>query len=106
VLSAWPVIGKRANEIPLEKARLAMALPGERPRYHLAIIQRRHFEVLAKKLGLGAAAGTLIDQMLAKTATVIGDVQRELPRGFPQALAGRIFDGMGRAAKLLGGTDT
>src|SRR3569832_680099 len=35
VLSAWPVIGKRANEVPLEKVKLAMALPGERPRYLL-----------------------------------------------------------------------
>ena len=35
VLSAWPIIGKKANEIPLEKVKLAMALPGERPRYHL-----------------------------------------------------------------------
>ena len=102
MLSAWPVIGKRANEIPYEKAKLAMALPGERPRYNLATIQRRHFEALGKKLGIGAETGNVIDEMLAKTSTVIADVQRKLPRGFPRGLAGRIFDGMTRAAKLLG----
>jgi serine/threonine-protein kinase HipA len=102
VLSAWPVIGKKANEIPFEKAKLAMALPGERPRYNLAAIQRRHFEALGKKLGLGTAADTLIDGMLANTPTVIANVQRELPRGFPRGLAERIFQGMTRAAKLLG----
>jgi serine/threonine-protein kinase HipA len=102
VLSAWPVIGKKANEIPFEKAKLAMALPGERPRYNLATIQRRHFEALGKKLGIGAETENLIDEMLAKTITVIADVQRNLPRGFPKGLAERIFQGMTRAAKPLG----
>jgi hypothetical protein len=44
----------------------------------------------------------LIDEMLAKTITVIADVQRNLPRGFPKGLAERIFQGMTRAAKPLG----
>lgn len=101
MLSAWPVIGKKANEIPFEKAKLAMALPGERPRYNLASIQRRHFEALGKKLAVGAETANLIDEMLEKTATVIAGVQRELPRGFPQALADRIFEGMTRATRLL-----
>ena len=101
VLSAWPVIGKRAHEIPLEKARLAMALPGSRPRYHLATLQRRHFEMLGKELGLGADTGRLIDEMLTGTAQVIAAVASELPRGFPQSLAERIFQGMTRAGKAL-----
>jgi serine/threonine-protein kinase HipA len=101
VLSAWPVIGKKAKEIPLEKTKLAMALPGERPRYNLATIQRRHLEALGKKLRLGTEAAALIDEMLSKTSTVIADVQRGLPRGFPRALADRIFEGMARSAKLL-----
>jgi len=102
VLSAWPVIGKRANEIPLAKVKLAMALPGERPRYNIATIQRRHFETLGKKLGLATEGTNPIDEMLNRTATVVADVQRELPRGFPRGLADRIFDGMTRAAKLMG----
>jgi serine/threonine-protein kinase HipA len=102
VLSAWPVIGKRGNEVPFEKARLAMALPGERPRYHLAAIQRRHFETLGRKLGLGAAALTTLDELLARTPAVIAEVTRQLPRSFPRSLADRIFDGMRRAAAVLG----
>jgi serine/threonine-protein kinase HipA len=105
VLSAWPVIGKRANEVPFEKARLAMALPGERPRYHLATVQRRHFEALGRKLGLGTGAGALLDAMLAKTSAVVADVQRELPRDFPRAVAERIFAGMSRSAKSLSARD-
>lgn len=101
VLSAWPVIGKRRNQLPYEKARLAMALPGERPRYHLASLQRRHFELLGQKLGLGGSAPALIDEMCTRAAAVAGRVADQLPRGFPPALAESVFDGMTRSAKRL-----
>lgn len=103
VLSAWPVIGKRASEIPFEKTRLAMALPGERPRYLLASVQRRHFEALGKKLGLGADSNRLIEELLAKTPGVISGVQRALPKGFPQALLERVLNGLKRSARSLEG---
>lgn len=99
VLSAWPIIGKRANEVPLEKVRLAMAIPGQRPHYLLRSIQRRHFEALGKKLGVGTAA--LIDEMVAKTPDVVAQVQRKLPRGFPQGLLERVLDGLRKSAALL-----
>jgi serine/threonine-protein kinase HipA len=102
VLSAWPIIGKKANEIPLEKIKLAMALPGERPRYHLQSIQRRHFEALAKKLGLGAEANALIDEMIAATPSAIETVSESLPKGFPQALLERVLDGLSKSARALG----
>jgi serine/threonine-protein kinase HipA len=101
VLSAWPVIGRKANELPIEKARLAMSVPGERPHYLLKTIQRRHFELLGKRLGLGSAAGSIIDDMVAKAATVADQVQRGLPRGFPQALLGRVLEGLKRSAAAL-----
>jgi len=101
VLSAWPIIGKKANEIPLEKIKLAMALPGERPRYHLQSIQRRHFEALAKKLGLAAEADALIDGMIAATPAAIDAVAATLPKAFPHALAERVFGGLAKSASLL-----
>ncbi len=101
VLSAWPVIGRKAREIPLEKAKLAMALPGERPHYTLKSIQRRHFELLARRMGVAASAGTWIDDILGKVPAVIDAVQRELPRGFPQAMSGRIFDGVLGHARVI-----
>jgi serine/threonine-protein kinase HipA len=104
VLSAWPIIGRKANEIPLEKVKLAMALPGERPRYHLQSIQRRHFEALAKKLGLGAEANALIDEMIATTPAAIGTVGDSLPKGFPQALLDRVFNGLRKSARALSNT--
>ncbi len=101
VLSAWPVIGKRANEIPPEKVKLAMAVPGERPRYLIKSIQRRHFETLAKKLGLGTGEA-LIEDTLARTDSVIEAAQRGLPRGFPQTLLDRVLTGIRGARRSLG----
>jgi serine/threonine-protein kinase HipA len=101
VLSAWPVIGKRANEIPREKVKLAMALPGERPRYNLATIQRRHFEILARKLGLGPEGERIMDEIVTRTPEVIDTAQRGLPKGFPQTLLDRVFEGMRKQAQVL-----
>lgn len=101
VLSAWPVIGKRANELPVEKVKLAMELPGERPHYLLKAIQRRHFEALGKKLGLGAKTPILIDEIRERTADVVRAVSRGLPRDFPEELCVRIGDGMEKLAATL-----
>ena len=101
VLSAWPVIGKKANEIPLQKVRLAMGLPGERPRYHLAALQRRHFENFGARIGLGLRAPALIEEMIARAPAAIEDSRRALPRHFPPALAERIFAGIDSAVKIL-----
>jgi serine/threonine-protein kinase HipA len=97
VLSAWPIIGKKANEIPLEKVKLAMAMPGGRPHYLLKSIQRRHFEMLGKRMGL-ADANSLIEATLAKIPAVIAAVQRAVPKGFPAALLERVLDGMRKSA--------
>jgi serine/threonine-protein kinase HipA len=101
VLSTWPVIGKKANEMPLEKVKLAMALPGQRPHYLLKSLQRRHFEALGRKLGLGADAGKLLEQMIEGVDPVITAVEKQLPRGFPSSLAERVFEGLARNAKAL-----
>jgi serine/threonine-protein kinase HipA len=100
VLSAWPVIGKRANELPLEKIKLALAMPGQRPHYLLKSIQRRHFEVLAKRMGVSNSEA-IIDEMIAKTPAVIDEVQRGLPKAFPQALLDRVLEGLRKKATDL-----
>jgi serine/threonine-protein kinase HipA len=102
ILSAWPVIGRKAKEIPLEKARLAMALPGERPHYSLKSIQRRHFELLLQRMGVAKPGAGWIDEILVKLPSVIDEVQRGLPRGFPQALLARVLEGLRRTASTLG----
>ena len=102
VLSAWPIIGKKASEVPLNKAKLAMALPGQRPRYLLEGIQRRHFEALAKRMGV-ANSEAILEEMIAKAPTVIDTAQRDLPKAFPQALLDRVLEGLRKSAQRLAG---
>jgi serine/threonine-protein kinase HipA len=104
VLSAWPIIGKRANEVPFEKVKLAMAMPGQRPHYLLKSIQPRHFEALARRMGLAAEAERLIGEMVERTPAVIEDVTRGLPRGFPQSLLDRVLEGLKKSAQALADT--
>jgi serine/threonine-protein kinase HipA len=101
VISAWPVIGKKANQIPAEKVKMAMALPGERQHYLMKNIQRRHFEELGKRIGLASPPGELMDAFMAKIPAAINAVQRELPRGFPQALLDRICGNVEKSARVL-----
>ncbi|HEY6125749.1 MAG TPA: HipA domain-containing protein, partial [Steroidobacteraceae bacterium] len=101
VLSAWPIIGKRASEIPLEKVKMAMAMPGQRPHYLHKSIQRRHFETLAKRLGVEADAEKLIAEMTQKAPAIIEEVQRGLPRNFPQGLLDRVLGGLAKSAKAM-----
>jgi len=101
VLSAWPIIGKKGNEIPIEKARLAMAMPGQRPHYLLRSIQRRHFDALARRMGVEADAEQIIAEMTQKTPAVIEEVQRGLPKAFPQDLLDRVLNGLAKSARLL-----
>ncbi|HEX6636641.1 MAG TPA: HipA domain-containing protein, partial [Steroidobacteraceae bacterium] len=103
VLSAWPVIGRKANELPLEKVKLAMALPGQKPHYLLKSLQRRHFELLGVRMGLGARTGEIIDATLASVRDVIASAQRGLPAGFPQDLLERVLQGVRKTAAVLGG---
>ena len=101
VLSAWPVIGNKANQIQLKKARLAMAVHSKNTHYKINDIQRRHFYGLAVQMGIGASASAIIDEIIAATPEVIERVDAELPSAFPALVSDSIFKGLDRAAKQL-----
>lgn len=95
VLSAHPVIGKGKNKIPLQKAKLAMAVRGSTNHYLIENIQRRHWIAQAQQVGLGAvAAEQLIEEIFQSTDAVINEVSKLLPDNFPMDLAEAIFAGM------------
>ena len=102
VFSAHPVIGKVKNKIPLQKAKLAMAVRECANYYLIEKIQRRHWISQAQQVGLGAeAAEQLIEEIIESTDAVINEVSKLLPDNFPMDLAEAIFGGMKKhCAKL------
>lgn len=102
VISMWPVIGHGAGKLEWQKARLAMSVRGNSRHYRLHEIQRRHFNAMAVRCGLGADAEDLIQGLIERTASVIDKVSRELPEGFPDGVAGPILDNLYNSALRLG----
>ncbi len=101
VLSIWPIIGNAANKISWHNARLAMAVRGKNKHYLIKDIQRRHFNGMAARCGIGQSAEPLIGDILAATPAVITSVQKNLPKGFPQRVLDGILTGLSKSAKQL-----
>lgn len=99
VLSAWPIIGNGASQIPYEKARLAMALRARNAHYRLRDIQVRHWRQLATLSGPGTW-----ERMVALVGSVDAALQRvegRLPRGFPGRLWEAVAAGTRRHAEAF-----
>ncbi len=102
VLSAFPVIGKKQNQIAKQKAKLAMAIRGSKNYYLIHLIQRRHFIKQAVLSGITAElANSIIDHIVFQTEKVINEVSSTLPDKFPKNMADKIFDGMLNQSKKL-----
>jgi serine/threonine-protein kinase HipA len=82
VLSYWPILGDGPNQIPYRKARLAMALRGTSPHYHLHQIQRRHWQALAARSGVPNAFDLMV-RLAESVPIALDQVEARLPTGFP-----------------------
>jgi serine/threonine-protein kinase HipA len=101
VLSTWPVMGEGPRRISWHNARLAMSVPGKSKHYLLKDIQRRHFNAMAVKCGIGESAEPLIQDILAATPAVIASVQNDLPERFPQNVLDAILRGLRKSVQQL-----
>ena len=102
VLSAWPIIGSGPHQIGIKRARLAMALRSKDAHYHLAEIQTRHWQSLARQAGVPFAA--LVD-VLQRVPAALEEVETQLPPDFPAKVwepvrAGMLAQGLRFAAGL------
>jgi serine/threonine-protein kinase HipA len=100
VLSAWPIIGTGADQIHPRRARLAMALRGKSPHYHLQEIHTGHWHHLALQSGVPGA----FDQMVALVLQVphaLEQVAAALPENFPMTVFEPIRRGMLAQAELF-----
>lgn len=101
VLSAWPVAGSGPNHISPHNMKMAMAWRATNAHYRRNQIQRRHFNQVAAKLGIGKDAEELIGEILTATDGVIDAVKNILPKAFPRKVSDSIFKGMKESAELL-----
>jgi serine/threonine-protein kinase HipA len=102
VLSAFPVLGKKAGQLSPNTAKMAMAVPTEkREHYHWDSIVYRHWRYLAKHCGIADQFEPLISQIKDITPTVIAKVESQLPKRFPASVAGPILEGLLASTRKL-----
>jgi serine/threonine-protein kinase HipA len=97
VLSAWPVIGRGANQLQFPDAKLAMALDGGARHYRISEIQARHWHSLAQRTGV-AGLWDRMRTLVESAETVLGRVEGALPDAFPERVFSKTAGGIRRQA--------
>jgi serine/threonine-protein kinase HipA len=100
VLSAYPVMGRKAGKLQVQKAKMAMAVWRKNRHYKWAEIRREHFEKTAADCKVPDAA-RIIDELAGSTPRAIAQVEKTLPRGFPGDVAEAVLTGLRKAARSL-----
>ena len=101
VLSAWPVIGRRSDQWPQQKLRMAMAWLGNKGRYSKPLeITSRRMLLTAKRLGLSDAQ-TILHEVITQTPAVVASVRAQLPAHFPESVAEPVLTGLQASAHQL-----
>lgn len=101
VLSAYPVLGRKANQLSPKKVRLAMAVEGKNRHYHWNGIVRRHWNETARVCGYGRNAEKIIQELIERTPSAIERVRGVLPKAFPLQVAESILTGLEKAVQSL-----
>ena len=100
VLSAWPIIGDGPNLVAYQRAKLAMAIHGERnAHYRLRDIQLRHWQRLAAHCGPGV--WKRMKAMVDSVDRALDIIANTLPAGFPARTWESVTAGMRRHAQLF-----
>jgi serine/threonine-protein kinase HipA len=100
VLSAYPILGHNANQLPPEKITLAMAARGNNTHYRWAKILPRHWLSTAERCDFNGAE-EILAELAEATPAVIGRVRQTLPGGFPAEVSEPILAGLEHAAERL-----
>lgn len=101
ILSAWPVIGNGRNMFQWRKVKLAMAVRAGNTHHRICEIRRRHWNMAAKANALGADFEATLQHFIERTLAAIDEVAAQLPAGFPDDVAGPIFERLRKQAKAL-----
>jgi serine/threonine-protein kinase HipA len=98
VLSTWPVVGKRGDQLDIHELRLAMALRAKNTHYKIVEIQPRHFRALADRYPDAEAWPAMIE-LAGGVEGAIEAVERRLPKGFTQSVWASVTKGTLEQAK-------
>jgi len=102
VLSAWPIAGRRRDQVHPKKLKLAMSLRGAKGKhYRIADADRRRFNLTARACGLGPDMEHIIAEVVSATPKVIDAVGARLPEEFPEDLFDSITKGLHTSARAL-----
>jgi serine/threonine-protein kinase HipA len=101
VLSAWPVIGRSASQFQWKNVKMAMAVRSKNPHYVMSEIQRRHWNAVVKRNGMGQDFEQAIQHFIDIAPKAITAVAATLPKNFPAAVSDTIFAGIERQIAVL-----
>jgi serine/threonine-protein kinase HipA len=97
ILSAWPVIGKRARQLPYQEARMAMALRSRNAHVRFGEIEARHWRQLAL-VAAGEAGWSAMLALVEAVGPALERTERRLPADFPPQVWETVSAGMRRHA--------
>jgi serine/threonine-protein kinase HipA len=98
VLSAWPVIGRHANQLPIQDAKLSMAIRGKSRHYRLKEIQPRHWQGFAHRVGV-PGLWKQMREMVESAESKVDIVKDRLPPAFPERVIDKIANGVSQQAR-------
>jgi serine/threonine-protein kinase HipA len=100
VLSAWPIIGPGANQLPIQDVKLAMSIRGRTRHYRLREIQARHWRGLASRAG-SPQLWERMQELVATAAAKVESVRGRLPAQFPERVIDAIERGVRQQAETF-----
>ena len=97
VLSAYPVLGRRQNQLAPQRVKMAMAVHGKNKHYRWREIRVEHWLETGRQCGLPKSGRPLLEEVLERAPTAIDSVRSQLPRPFPESVGAPILDGLAAA---------
>lgn len=101
VMSAFPILGKGANQLAPQRVRMAMAVIGRNRHYRWMEIQPKHWLATAAAVGLDATVDEDLHSLATEASKVVDSVAARLPHWFPDSIATPILEGLLKSADKL-----
>ncbi len=97
VLSAYPFLGRRQNQLSRQKVKMAMAVLGKNRHYRWKEIHVDHWLETGRRCGLPGAGRAVLESVLARAPAALRKVEDRLPASFPESVSVPILDGLDAA---------